>query len=205
MGNDEKLIFPDTRPLISKAQSEPSISRNHSPKILWLTGLSGAGKSTIANALETLLRARNVRAYVLDGDAVRRGLNRDLGFSDEDRAENIRRVAEVAKLMAEAGLLVIVAVISPFRAGRLAAKALMAPGEFVEIFVDTPLEECMRRDPKGLYKKVISGEIEKFTGVDSPYQAPLAPDIHLQTVGREPSALALDIMNFISLDDIALK
>ncbi|MDE1994269.1 MAG: adenylyl-sulfate kinase [Rhizobiaceae bacterium] len=198
MDKDERPPLFRQQSISDDAPNEQRLISGHPPRILWLTGLSGAGKSTIANALHALLSERGVRTYVLDGDALRLGLNRDLGFSDGDRVENIRRVGEVARLMADAGLLVIVAVISPFRAGRQAAKALMAPGEFVEIFVDTPLEECMRRDPKGLYKRVRSGEIEKFTGVDSIYEVPEAPDIHLRTIGREPSALALDIINSIS-------
>jgi bifunctional enzyme CysN/CysC len=176
---------------------------DETPRILWLTGLSGAGKSTVATALDAMLKVRSVSTYLLDGDALRRGLNRDLGFTDQDRMENIRRVADVSKLMAEAGLLVIVAVISPFRAGRETAKALMAPGEFIEIFVDTPLEECIRRDPKGLYKKVKSGELGNFTGIDSPYEEPLNPDIHLSTIDREPNELALEIMRVIGHADPA--
>src|SRR5690606_2549819 len=121
-----------------------------------------------------------------DGDNVRHGLNRDLGFTDADRVENIRRVAEVAKLMADAGLIVIVSFISPFRSERDAAREIMRPGEFVEIFVDTPLEECIRRDPKGLYARALKGEIPNFTGISSPYEAPQAPEIHLQTLGRSP-------------------
>lgn len=188
---------PNCRERSGRAQSGVPDMTGREAKILWLTGLSGAGKSTIAGALERMLKARSIRTYLLDGDALRRGLNSDLGYSEEDRAENIRRVGEVAKLMADAGLLVIVAVISPFRDGRQSAKALMRPGEFIEIFVDTPLNECMRRDPKGLYKKAKSGQIENFTGLGSPYEVPERPDIHLRTLGREPSDMALEIVDVV--------
>ncbi len=154
------------------------------PAVFWFTGLSGSGKSTIANLLEKKLAATGRHTYLLDGDNVRHGLNRDLGFTDADRVENIRRVAEVAKLMADAGLIVLVSFISPFRAERRLARELMAGGEFVEVFVDTPFEECARRDPKGLYARALRGEIKNFTGVDSPYEPPENPEIRLQTVGR---------------------
>ncbi len=161
----------------------------HQPGVLWFTGLSGSGKSTIANLVERRLHAEGVRTYLLDGDNVRHGLNRDLGFTDADRVENIRRVAEVAKLFADAGVLVIVAFISPFRAERQTAKELMPSGEFLEIYVDTPIDVCRSRDPKGLYARAERGEIKNFTGIDSPYEAPLEPDIHLQTAGSEPSEM----------------
>ena len=153
----------------------------HTGKCLWFTGLSGSGKSTIANALEIELHKRGYRTYILDGDNVRLGLNRDLGFTDADRVENIRRIAEVAKLMVDAGLIVMTAFISPFRAERQMARELFEEGEFVEIFVDTPLEVAEKRDPKGLYKKARRGELPNFTGLDSPYEAPEAPDIWLET------------------------
>ena len=151
------------------------------PCVLWLTGLSGAGKSTIADQLEQKLRALGRHTYVLDGDNVRHGLNRDLGFTDRDRVENIRRVSEVAKLMVDAGLIVIVSFISPFRSEREMARNLMERGEFFEIFVDTPLDVCEARDPKGLYRKARRGEIPNFTGIDSPYEAPKAPDLRIDT------------------------
>ena len=151
------------------------------PCVLWLTGLSGAGKSTIADRLEQKLRALGKHTYVLDGDNVRHGLNRDLGFTDRDRVENIRRVSEVAKLMVDAGLIVIVSFISPFRSEREMARNLMEEGEFFEIFVDAPLEVCEARDPKGLYVKARRGEIPNFTGIDSPYEAPKAPDLRIDT------------------------
>ena len=150
------------------------------PCVLWFTGLSGSGKSTIANALEKQLYAMGRRTYVLDGDNVRHGLNKDLGFTQEDRIENIRRVAEVAKLMVDAGLIVITTFISPYRADRAFARSLFAPGEFFEVFVDTPIDLCEQRDPKGLYKKARRGEIKNFTGIDSAFEAPASPDVHLR-------------------------
>ena len=151
------------------------------PCVLWMTGLSGAGKSTIADRLEQKLQAMGKHTYLLDGDNVRHGLNRDLGFTDRDRVENIRRVAEVAKLMVDAGLIVIVSFISPFRSERTMARALLQEGEFVEIFVDTPLEICEARDPKGLYAKARSGKLANFTGIDSPYEPPQSPELRIDT------------------------
>lgn len=167
------------------------------PAVLWFTGLSGSGKSTIANNLEKLLHASGRHTILLDGDNVRHGLNRDLGFTDADRVENIRRVAEVARLMTEAGLIVIVSFISPFRSERQLARDLMEAGEFIEVFVDTPLEECVRRDPKGLYKRALSGDIRNFTGIDSPYEPPENPEIHLRTVGADPELLAVQLQTFL--------
>lgn len=161
--------------------------------VLWFTGLSGSGKSTIANLLEKKLLAEGRHSSILDGDNVRHGLNRDLGFTDEDRVENIRRVGEVSKLMVEAGLITLVSFISPFRAERQLVRDMLDEGEFIEIFVDTPFEECAKRDPKGLYAKALRGEIKNFTGVDSPYEAPARPDIHLQTSGKSPEEL-LDLL-----------
>jgi bifunctional enzyme CysN/CysC len=153
----------------------------HAGKVVWFTGLSGSGKSTLANALEVELHRRGLRTYLLDGDNVRHGLNKDLGFTEADRVENIRRVAEVAKLMLDAGLIVLVSFISPFRAERQMARALFGEGEFLEVYVDTPLEECERRDVKGLYAKARRGELKNFTGIDSPYEPPEAPEVHLRT------------------------
>src|SRR5713101_6583137 len=164
--------------------------KGHLPAVLWFTGLSGAGKSTIANQLEQKLLALGCHTMLLDGDNVRHGLNRDLGFTDTDRVENIRRVAEAARLMGEAGLVVICAFISPFRADRQMAREIAAPHPFIEVFVDTPIEECMRRDPKGLYAKARSGAIPNFTGIDSPYEPPLDPEIRLATVDHDADALA---------------
>jgi bifunctional enzyme CysN/CysC len=158
--------------------------------VLWFTGLSGAGKSTIANRVEQKLAALGCHTMLLDGDNVRHGLNRDLGFTDADRVENIRRVAEAARLMAEAGLVAICAFISPFRADRQMARDIAAPHPFIEVFVDTPIEECMRRDPKGLYAKARAGAIPNFTGIDSPYEAPDAPEVRLLTVDADAEALS---------------
>ena len=156
-------------------------SKGQQPHCLWFTGLSGAGKSTVANLLERRLGSMGCHTYLLDGDNLRHGLNRDLGFTPEARVENVRRVAEVAHLMVDAGLVVLVCVISPYRSEREFARSLFEEGEFVEVFVDTPLEECERRDPKGLYRKARAGEIGNFTGIDSPYERPDSPEVHLQT------------------------
>lgn len=157
------------------------LSDNQKSFCLWFTGLSGSGKSTIANLLEEALFKLNKKTYVLDGDNLRHGLNADLGFSDESRVENIRRVSEVAKLMVDAGIIVIVTLISPFKNDRGKARSIFKPGEFIEIFIDAPLDVCETRDPKGLYKKARSGEIKFFTGIDSRYEVPEAPEIHLKT------------------------
>ena len=172
-----------------------AILNGQRPSVLWFTGLSGAGKSTIANLVEKRLHAMGRHTMVLDGDNVRHGLNCDLGFSEADRVENIRRVAEVAKLFVEAGLIVLVSFISPYRAERLLARDTVEPGEFVEIFVDTPVEECRRRDPKGLYRRADLGQIRNFTGVDAPYELPLDPEVHLMTLSTRPEALAEQVVN----------
>jgi bifunctional enzyme CysN/CysC len=164
------------------------------PCVLWFTGLSGSGKSTIANALEKQLYAQGRRTYVLDGDNVRHGLNKDLGFTQEDRIENIRRVAEVAKLMVDAGLIVITTFISPYRADRAIARSLFAPGEFFEVFVDTPVELCQQRDPKGLYKKARRGEIKNFTGIDSAFEAPQEPEVHLNAATKNVEECAAEVL-----------
>jgi bifunctional enzyme CysN/CysC len=164
--------------------------KNQKPKILWFTGLSGSGKSTIANEVEKALHLMNRHTFLLDGDNVRHGLNKDLGFTETDRIENIRRVGEVAKLMADAGLIVLTAFISPFRAERDMVRAMLPEGEFVEIFVDTPLEVAEARDVKGLYKKARAGQLKNFTGIDSPYEPPEHPDIRVNTVEMSPAEAA---------------
>ena len=154
---------------------------NQKPCILWFTGLSGSGKSTIANAVELELFKRGRKTYLLDGDNVRHGLNKDLGFSEQDRIENIRRIGEVAKLFVDSGLIVLTAFISPFKSDRQIARSLVKYDEFIEVFIDTPLEVCEQRDPKGLYKKARDGAIKNFTGISSPYEAPVEPQIHIKT------------------------
>jgi bifunctional enzyme CysN/CysC len=164
--------------------------KGQTPRVLWFTGLSGSGKSTIANLVDKRLHAQGLHTFILDGDNVRHGLNRDLGFTDEDRVENIRRVAEVARLMSDAGLIVLVSFISPLRAERRMARELFAPGEFLEVYVDTSLEEAERRDLKGLYAKARAGKIRNFTGIDSPYEVPEHAELVLDTLRQSPEALA---------------
>jgi bifunctional enzyme CysN/CysC len=171
-------------------------------QVVWLTGLSGAGKSTIANLVEKRLHALGRHTYLLDGDNVRHGLNKDLGFTEEDRVENIRRVAEVAKLMVDAGLIVLTAFISPFRAERQLARDLLEPGEFIEVFVDTPLAVAEARDVKGLYKKARSGQLKNFTGVDSPYEAPVSPELRIDTTAIDPVEAAERIVAWLEGQEI---
>ncbi len=172
-------------------------AKSQKPVVLWFTGLSGSGKSTIANLVERQLVAQGQHTYLLDGDNVRHGLNRDLGFTDADRVENIRRVAEVSKLFVDSGLIVLVSFISPFRSERRMARELLQSGEFVEVFVDTPIEVCMQRDPKGLYEKAKAGQIKNFTGIDSPYERPEVPEITLATTQFEVNALAGQVMDYL--------
>jgi bifunctional enzyme CysN/CysC len=175
-----------------------ALMNKQKPCVIWFTGLSGSGKSTIANELEKSLFASGHRTYILDGDNLRHGLNKDLGFTKLDRIENIRRVAEVARLMMDAGLMVITTFISPFRSDRQAARALFEPGEFLEVFVNTPLTLCESRDPKGLYKKARAGEIRDFTGIDSPYEAPELPDFEINTSQYpDPARCAKDVQDFV--------
>jgi len=168
--------------------------KHQEPRILWFTGLSGSGKSTIANLVEKKLHSFGKHTFLLDGDNVRHGLNKDLGFTDADRIENIRRIGEVAKLMTDAGLIVLTAFISPFRAERKMVRDLMPEGEFIEIHIDTPLAVAEARDVKGLYKKARSGKLKNFTGIDSPYEAPAAPEIRIDTTQMTPEEAASKIV-----------
>lgn len=182
------------RQALSITREDRERLNGHQGKVIWFTGLSGSGKSTIANALEKELNAQGKRTYILDGDNIRQGLNRDLGFTDADRVENIRRVAEVARLMMDAGLIVMTAFISPFRAERQMARELIGEDNFIEVFVDTPLAVCEQRDPKGLYKKARSGQLPNMTGVDSPYEAPAQPELIINTtqLGLEKALSSVD-------------
>ncbi|WP_010248550.1 adenylyl-sulfate kinase [Pantoea agglomerans] len=173
--HDDNVVWHD-HPVTCASREQ---QHGHQGVVLWFTGLSGSGKSTVAGALEQALHRIGVSTYLLDGDNVRHGLCRDLGFSDDDRKENIRRVGEVAKLMVDAGLVVLTAFISPHRAERQMVRDLLEPGQFIEVFVDTPLAVCEARDPKGLYRKARAGELRNFTGIDSVYEAPDSPEIQL--------------------------
>lgn len=177
-------------------------AHGHGGAVLWLTGLSGSGKSTIGHRIERMLTERGVFAYILDGDNIRHGLNSDLGFSPEDRVENIRRIGEVARLFADAGAVVLSAFISPYREDRDRVRALLPPGAFVEIFVDTPLEVCEARDPKGLYRKARSGAISGFTGIDAPYEAPEHPELHLKTENVSVDESARLVIRFLEEHEI---
>ncbi|WHA44281.1 adenylyl-sulfate kinase [Agrobacterium tumefaciens] len=176
---------------ISKCASDPG------PVVVWLTGLSGSGKSSVAVSVDRIMHETGRSSVVLDGDIIRRGLSKDLGFEHSDRCENIRRIAEVAKLLAEAGLTVLVSCISPLKKDRQSAREIIAPVRFLEVFVDTPIDECIRRDPKGLYRKALSGEIANFTGISSPYEAPLEPDICIRTADADAQTLATQIVRVI--------
>jgi bifunctional enzyme CysN/CysC len=179
---------------LSVSKSKRSQLMHQRPAVLWFTGLPGAGKSTIANLVEAGLNARGIHTIMLDGDNIRHGLNRDLGFTEADRVENIRRIGEVAKLMTEAGLVVLCAFISPFRAERQSVRELLDPGEFIEIFVDAPLEVCIARDAKGLYRRALAGDIKNFTGVDQTYEAPESCEIHLSAAEQAAEALADEVI-----------
>jgi adenylylsulfate kinase len=177
-------------------------AHGHRGAVLWFTGLSGSGKSTIGHRVERMLLERGAFAYVLDGDNIRHGLNSDLGFAPEDRVENIRRIGEVARLFADAGALVVSAFISPYRKDRDRIRGLMGEGEFVEVFVDTPLEVCEARDPKGLYKKARAGEISNFTGLDAPYEAPERPEVHLLTADLSIDEAAAQVIRYLEQQNI---
>lgn len=180
-------------------QSDRSQMKNHQPKCIWFTGLSGAGKTTIANLLEKALLDKGIHTYLLDGDNVRHGLNKDLGFSDADRAENIRRVAEVAHLMYDAGLVVITSFISPFASDRQMARALFAKGDFIEVFIKTSIKVCEERDPKGLYAKVRQGTLKGFSGIDSPYIVPSSPEVSIDTKILSPKVAVEQIISRLNL------
>ena len=177
----------------------------HKGALLWFTGLSGAGKSTVANAVDHLLNRKGVHTYVLDGDNVRMGLNKNLGFSPEDRTENIRRIGEVGKLFADAGLLTMTAFISPYREDRDQVRALFEQGEFLEIYVKASLETCEARDPKGLYKKARAGEIKGFTGIDAPYEEPSDPELTLDSDGNDVDALANEVISYLESNGYLAK
>lgn len=169
----------------------------HKAAVIWFTGLSGSGKSCIANAVDLMLFQQGTKTYVLDGDNIRHGLNGDLGFSDVDRIENIRRIGEVSKLFVDAGLLVSSAFISPFIADRKMIRDQFETGQFIEVFIDTPLNVCETRDPKGLYKKARTGEIKNFTGIDSTYELPIKPEVHVKTEGRSIEACAKQVIDHL--------
>ena len=183
-------------------KDDRSKQKQQRPCILWFTGLSGSGKSTIASAVEQKLFELDHHTYLLDGDNVRHGLNKDLGFSDDGRIENIRRIGEVSKLMTDAGLLVITAFISPFEADRNLVRELVLPHEFIEIYMDTSLEECERRDPKGLYKKARKGEIKNFTGIDSDYETPNSAEIIIDSVGLNIEECAEQVIQYLKNNKI---
>ena len=179
------------------SRDERAALKGHRSGILWFTGLSGAGKSTVANAVDTILNKRGFHTYLLDGDNVRHGLNKSLGFSAEDRAENIRRIGEVAKLMVDGGLITLTAFISPYRVDRDAVRELMTEGEFIEVYCKAALETCEGRDPKGLYKKARAGELKGFTGIDDPYEEPESPEIVLDAGTKDVPALAQDVVGYL--------
>jgi len=172
--------------------------KNQRPCLLWYTGLSGSGKSTVANAVDAMLFEKGCHSYLLDGDNVRHGLNGDLGFSDVDRIENIRRISEVAKLFIDSGTVVSTAFISPFSADRTMAKEMLETGEFIEVYIDTPIDICEQRDPKGLYKKARAGEIKDFTGIDSTYDIPQQPSIHVKTAEMSIEQCAQQVVDFLT-------
>ena len=175
-----------------------TVAYGHRGAVLWFTGLSGSGKSTIAHRVERMLIDRSVFAYVLDGDNIRHGLNSDLGFSADEREENIRRIGEVSRLFADSGAVILSAFISPYRRDRDRVRDLLGESEFIEVFVDTPLDVCEARDPKGLYKKARAGEISNFTGLDAPYEAPKSPEVHLVTAGLSVDDAAAQVVDYLA-------
>jgi len=191
---DERNIVPHSHALSDSARSA---MKGHAPAVLWFTGLSGSGKSTLANAVELRLHQLGVHTYLLDGDNIRTGLNRDLGFSLDDRSENIRRIGEVARLFYDAGLVVLTAFISPLQRDRARVRELLPDGAFVEIFVDCPLEICEQRDPKGLYRKARSGELDSFTGISSPYEPPSAPELKVQSGEETLEECAARVVDYL--------
>lgn len=193
---DKNIVWQE----LAVKQEHRSQIKSHVPKCIWFTGLSGAGKTTIANLLEKALLDRGIHTYLLDGDNVRHGLNKDLGFSDEDRAENIRRVAEVARLMYDAGLVVITSFISPFYADREMARGLFPQDDFIEVFIETPIDVCEERDPKGLYAKVRQGELKAFSGIDSPYEPPRSPEIVIRTKEQSPGASVDKLLSALGMN-----
>lgn len=193
MSQDENIVWHAQTVSRDKKQQH----KGHKPVLLWYIGLSGSGKSTVANAVETKLFSLGCHTYLLDGDNVRLGLNKGLTFSDEDRVENIRRISEVAKLFVDAGLIVSTAFISPFKADRAQARSLVNEGEFVEVFIDTPLCVCESRDPKGLYKKARAGKIPNFTGISSSFDVPGNPDIHVKTAEQTIEQCAEQIVDYL--------
>ncbi|MGR5146640.1 adenylyl-sulfate kinase [Photobacterium alginatilyticum] len=191
---NENIVWHDQ--VIS--QEARAAQKNQKPVILWFTGLSGSGKSTIANAVEKKLFDKKCHSYLLDGDNVRHGLNKDLSFSDLERIENIRRIGEVSKLFVDSGLIVLTAFISPFIGDRQLVRELVNNDEFVEVYIDTPLEVCESRDPKGLYKKARAGEIKNFTGIDSSYEAPISPEVHVKTAELSIEECAGQVVSYLA-------
>ncbi|MDQ7175102.1 adenylyl-sulfate kinase [Staphylococcus chromogenes] len=201
MSESQNITWHDSE--VTKAERQ--VRHNHKSAILWFTGLSGSGKSTISVALEKALFERDLNTYRLDGDNVRHGLNNNLGFSPEDRQENIRRIAEVSKLMVDAGLITLTAFISPYKADRDRAREIVEDGEFIEIYTKASVEACEKRDPKGLYQKARTGEIPEFTGISAPYEAPEQPEIVIDTEETSIEEAVLQILKYLEIHDYISK